>query len=272
MITPCKGLALDASVILCLPLSKPWWSRWSVRTPCPCSSALSLVLFFLPCFLFLSCVSGSCFLLFVCLLFVSRSSFVIVFLLVALFVLNHNLRIVFALRLVFLLLLLLSYSQFLIFSFINPFWDNILVLFLLLYLCCPFPVFICASFLQASFLTSPCRTQLAFIFGRLVLLFFRLELLCFDDWYFSFFFFYSCFYFVFVVSVLFIVVFIFYLGLCVVFVGSAVLVSHCDKETVLSLQFWCFGVRLVQNLFWSACFASFCWKPNVPQNIPTQTS
>ena len=58
----------------------------------------------------------------------------------------------------------------LFFSFINPFSDNFLVLFLVLYLCCPFPFFICASFLQTNFLTSPSQIQLAFTFGYLVLL------------------------------------------------------------------------------------------------------
>ena len=63
-----------------------------------------------------------------------------------------------------------QHSMFL-FSSSNPFWDNILVLFILLYLCCPFPFFIGASFLPTSFLTSPSRIQLAFIFGCLALLF-----------------------------------------------------------------------------------------------------
>ena len=71
---------------------------------------------------------------------------------------------------------------FLFLAFINPFWDDILVVFLLLYLCCPFPFFVCASFLENIFLTSPSQIQLPFIFGCLALLFSIFELLSFHAW------------------------------------------------------------------------------------------
>ena len=62
---------------------------------------LSLVLFFLPCFLFLMSISGSCFLLLVCLLVVSRCSFVFFFsCLLPCFILNHSLRFVITLHLI----------------------------------------------------------------------------------------------------------------------------------------------------------------------------
>ena len=77
---------------------------------------ISLVIFFLPCFLLLIYMSGSCFLLLVCLLFVSRSSFVFVFVACCLVLfLNHNLRFVFALHLVSCCCLLLSYFLFFVF-------------------------------------------------------------------------------------------------------------------------------------------------------------
>ena len=45
-------------------------------------------------------------------------------------------------------------------SFINPFWNIILVLFCGFYTCCPFPFLIVASFLQANFLTYPLKSTL----------------------------------------------------------------------------------------------------------------
>ena len=51
---------------------------------------LSLVLLFLPSFLFLMSISVSCFMFLSCLHFISRCSFVFVFLLVVLFVFNHS--------------------------------------------------------------------------------------------------------------------------------------------------------------------------------------
>ena len=75
-----------------------------------------------------------------------------------------------------------QHSMFLFLSFISPFWDNILVLFLWLYLCCPFPFFVSASFLPTSFLPSPSPIHLAFIFGRFTLLFFLFACYCFQVW------------------------------------------------------------------------------------------
>ena len=65
-----------------------------------------------------------------------------------------------------------SVFHFNIVFFINPFRDIILVSFFWLYLCCPFPFFVPASFLPTSFLPSPSPIHLAFIFGRFALLFF----------------------------------------------------------------------------------------------------
>ena len=57
----------------------------------------------------------------------------------------------------------LNVPCFFLFVFINPFSDNILVLFRWLYLCCPFAFFVSASFLPTSFLQSPSPIHLAFI-------------------------------------------------------------------------------------------------------------
>ena len=64
--------------------------------------------------------------------------------------------------------------------------DNILVLFLWLYLCCPFRFFVSASFLPTSFLPSPFPIHLAFIFGRFALPFFLFAWYCFQAWHFPF--------------------------------------------------------------------------------------
>ena len=100
-------------------------------------------------------------------------------------------------------------------------------------LCCPLLVFVCASFLQTSFLTSPwsSRIHLAFIFGRLALLFFIFECYCFQAWCFIVCF--SCwFLFVFLLTV--VVTFLFNTGNC-----------------LLCFSFGCFFVKfLLRLLFW----------------------
>ena len=100
-------------------------------------------------------------------------------------------------------------------------------MFLLLYLCCPFPFFVCASFLETDFLTSPSQIHFPFTFiSCLALLFSILELLYFHAW---------C--------------FLLCLFFCLVFAWFS---SHCCFH--LSFHFWCFSclflLLLVLALLW----------------------
>ena len=96
-------------------------------------------------------------------------------------VLNPSLFLVYSFSLLF---LILSMSRFHVsfLAFLNPFWDDILVVLLLLNLCCPFPFFVSASFLETKFLTAPSPIQLTFSFGCLALLLSIFELLSFLAW------------------------------------------------------------------------------------------
>ena len=138
-----------------------------------------------------------------------------------------------------------SVFHFNIVFFINPFWDIIIVSFLWLYLCCPLPFCVSASFLPTSFLPSPSPIHLAFILGRFALLFFLFARYCFQVWRFLFSF--SCWFFfgflLTVVAPFFITGVVFFVFLSVVFgcanVAKVVLVSAQGSffKTTLGLSF-----------------------------------
>ena len=157
-------------------------------------------------------------------------------------------------------------------SFINPFWDYILVLFLLLYF---LPLsFLHFCFFHSNFLTSPCQIQLVFIFVGLVLLVFIFEVCCFYD---------SCFssLFVFVVGFCFVVV-VSFVSIFVFVVCVYRLFCFCcvccfgfrlwQKKKVCSLAVLVFlGIRLMPNQVWSRCSACLCWRAKIPPNMQTQS-
>ena len=124
------------------------------------------------------------------------------------------------------------------FFFINPFWENIIVLFILLFLFFPFPFLICISFKQISW--HPL---------------FKLKLLSF--WLFD-----SS------VVVLIVLVFIFRVSLICLFCLFLFRLLFCFQIMTNKRCFpcnsgvWC--VRLVQNQSWSKCSAYLCWRPKIP--------
>ena len=86
-----------------------------------------------------------------------------------------------------------SVCHFLLFFFCLPFQHSmfffhqpleilLVFFFLWLYLCCPFPFFVSASFLPTSFLPSPSPIHLVFILGRFALLFCLFARYCFQAW------------------------------------------------------------------------------------------
>ena len=146
-----------------------------------------------------------------------------------------------------------SVIHFNIVFFINPFWDIILVSFLWLDLCCPFPFFVSASFLPTSFLPSPSPIHLAFILGRFALLFFLFARYCFQAWRFLLSF--SCW---FLFGFLLTVVVTSFSSLGVVFFVSLSVVFGCAnvaKVVLVSAQGSFFKTTL--GLSFSLIFASF---------------
>ena len=164
-------------------------------------------------------------------------------------------------------------SIFVIFPSSTPFQIPCLVLFVLLYLCCPFPFIIFVSCLQSNFVTSPSHNPNCFRFwlfgssvlhiciilfsGFLSLFFVYLYIVC--CWFLFCFcyvcWFHCCFHFL-CLSSLFSFCWWFCFGFCCVCCFESQIMTK-ENGVFPAVMVFVRGLRFVQNQVWSTCFGSF---------------